>query len=281
MTSIDQKLKAYENYLKDQQLADSTIKIYLRDIKALEEYLVNTDRKKADFIAYINNLKDQEIKGKKGTRPKYKLTTLNNKIISINKYLGFTGEQDKSLKEFKIQDTENVKTLTDNDFQRLLRQADSKGTDRDRLMLLIFYHTGIRVSELSFFTVEAVKRGYMEPTNKGKTRIVGISKSLVNEAKEYIKNHEIKTGSIVLNNQGRPLGRSYIFKRMKYLGGQARISLDKVYPHSIRHLFAKNMVEKHNINPLQLADILGHESISTTRQYTKLGLEEVKKLMDF
>lgn len=279
------RLRNYKNKLSDEQLGTTTIKIYMKEAQDLENYLLGTERLKKDVISYINDLKaktvQKKLKGKTIEAPKYKLTTLNNKIIAINKYLTFTNEKNLHLKQFKIQDTDNVMTLTDNDFKRLLGQAEKKGTARDKLMLLAFYYTGLRVSELEYFTVESIKQGYMNVTNKGKTRIVGIPRKLVDEAKDYLANTKIKKGSIILNRNGQPLSRNYIFKRLKYLGGQARLNLDKVYPHSIRHLFAKNMVQKHNINPLQLADILGHESISTTRQYTKLGLEEVKKLMNF
>lgn len=270
-------IEAYKKSLENNQLGKSTIDIYIREARNLESYMKGKDRTKTNYIAYIDYLKNLKVKGK----PKYKLVTLNNKIILINKYLKFIGEESNTLKEFKIQDQDNVMTLTDNDYKRILRQAHKKGTERDVLMLEALYYTGVRVSELEYFTVEALKKGYMEVTNKGKTRVVGISKKLDKQGKEYISKNKIKEGAIILNNQGKPLSRNYVYKRMKYLGGQARVSLKKVYPHSIRHLFAKNMVEKHNINPLQLADILGHESISTTRRYTKLGLDEVKKLMDF
>lgn len=279
--NVEIKLRDYKKELENQQLSDNTIKTYLREASDLENFLKDTKRDKADMIEYIDYLKALTVKDKKaGARPKYKLVTINNKIVQINKYLKFIGEEDKTLKEFKIQTTDAVESMTNNDFKRMYKQAQEKGTDRDQLMLQVLYRTGLRVSEISYFTVEAVKAGYMQVYNKGKYRIVGIPKTLAKQAKEYITKHNIKSGSIILNRNGQPLGRNYVFKRIKYLGGQARIKLDKVYPHSIRHLFAKNMARDKNINPLQLADILGHSSISTTRGYTALSIDEVKKIMD-
>src|SRR5699024_5193842 len=142
--------------------------------------------------------------------------TVNNKIIILNKYLAYQGLDSFKLKQVKQQvnhNTDNV--MTDTDFNRILRQAEQKGTSRDKVMLLSLYYTGLRVSELEFLTVESVKKGYITVKNKGKIRKVPIAKKLDKELKAYVKEQGIEKGAIILNKNNEPLSRNYIFKRLK------------------------------------------------------------------
>lgn len=263
-------LDQYKEYLKDQELSSNTINKYLKDIKQFEEFKQDQEYTKDLIIDY-----------KKELAKKYKTSTVNNKIIIINKYLKWLDLEDLTVKQVKEQNKGSLdNVLTQTDFNRIYRQAESKGTDRDKIMLNALLFTGLRVSELDFLTVEALKAGSITVNNKGKIRQVPITNQLSKQLKAYIKANNIETGPIILNNQGKPLSRNYVFKRLKWLGGQARVKKDKVYPHSIRHLFAKNWLAKNKNNVLQLADILGHSSLETTRIYTKLNTDELRATME-
>lgn len=266
-----EQLKEYRKDLEHQELSKNTVNKYLRDVKQLYSYLNDEKLNKSNLISYKNQLET-----------KYKTSTVNNKVVTINKYLDYIGKGDLKLKQITVQQkTELDEVLSETDYTRVLRQAKQKGTDRDVLILEIIYNTGVRVSEIQDITVESIKKGYFLADNKGKIRKVPINTRLKKQLNKYVKAHNIKTGSIVLNNRGEPLGRTYIFKRLKYLGGQARVKKSKVYPHSIRHLFAKNWIKANGDNILQLADILGHSSLETTRIYTRLNTDETRKTMEF
>ena len=267
------EIKAYEKELQKQELASNTIKKYLRELNNLIKYLDANNLKldKDSLIDYKDKLEDE-----------YKPNTLNNKIIILNKYLTYKGLDSLKLKQVKQQvnhNTDNV--MTDTDFNRILRQAEKKGTSRDKVMLLSLYYTGLRVSELEFLTVESVKKGYITVKNKGKIRKVPIAKKLDKELKAYVKEQGIEKGAIILNRNNEPLSRNYIFKRLKWLGGQARVKKSKVYPHSIRHLFAKQWLKANGDNYLQLADILGHSSLETTRIYSRMNTDEMRDTINF
>ena len=277
-------LDQYKKYLEDQELSKSTIDKYLKDIEQFEEFKNDKRYKKKLTVDYRKDpefSKDLIIDYKKDLTRRYKTSTTNNKIIIINKYLKWLDLKDLTVKQVKEQNKGSLdNVLTQTDFDRIYRQAESKGTERDKIMLNTLLYTGLRVSELEFLTVEALKAGSITVNNKGKIRQVPITNQLAKQLKAYTRANNIETGSIILNNQGKPLSRNYVFKRLKWLGGQARVKKDKVYPHSIRHLFAKNWLAKNKNNVLQLADILGHSSLETTRIYTKLNTDELRATME-
>lgn len=278
------RINSYNDSLVSEELSSGTIKSYISEAKRLESHfnanslkldqknMTDEDKKKTKvaIINYVSEIKDE-----------YKNTTVTNKIIKINKYLKFIGLESMTVKNIKVQNKTIKESMTKTDFERVMRQAKEKGTSRDVLMLDVFYYTGIRVSELKYFTVESLKNGYMDVYNKGKYRQVPLVKNLIQEARSYIKKQDIHGGSILISREGNPLHRSTVFKRIKFLGGQARIKKTKAYPHSIRHLFAKNWLAHNNNNVLQLADLLGHESLDTTRRYTTLSIDEARKTINF
>lgn len=277
-------LDQYKKYLEDQELSQSTIDKYLKDIEQFEEFKNDKRYKQKITVDYRKDpefSKDLIIDYKKDLARRYKTSTTNNKIIIINKYLKWLDLEDLTVKQVKEQNKGSLdNVLTQTDFNRIYRQAEQKGTERDKVMLNALLYTGLRVSELEFLTVEALKAGSITVNNKGKIRQVPITNQLAKQLKAYTRANRIETGSIILNNQGKPLSRNYVFKRLKWLGGQARVRKDKVYPHSIRHLFAKNWLAKNKNNVLQLADILGHSSLETTRIYTKLNTDELRATME-
>lgn len=270
MDSIE-RLNKYKRSLEHDELAKNTVNKYLRDAKQFETYLEEKGKtlNKGATIDYKDYL-----------RNKYEVSTINNKIVTLNRYLKAVGEDEATIKGIRVQAQELDNIMTQSDYERIRRQAEQKGTDRDVLMLDIMYYTGIRVSELEYITMEAVKKGYADIDNKGKVRRVPLIKRLQKDISKYAKENNIVTGAIILNRYGEPLGRVTIFKRLKWLAGQARVKKDRIYPHSLRHLFAKNWLKRNGDNILQLADILGHGSLETTRIYTKLDVNEARKTME-
>lgn len=266
---VKMDIEEYEKELHRRELSDNTMKKYLRDVKK--------------FIKYADGEITQEkfIEYKKDLIEKFKISTVNNKITIINNYLEFM-KSDVKVKQEK-QQTSNVldNVLSETDYNRLVRMSETRNKPRTRIIMLSLYHTGVRVSELQFLTVEAVSKGEMDIYNKGKHRRVPIVNKLKKELLQYIKDEGITTGEIILNARGNSLSRSYIFKELKWIGGQARVKKDKVYPHSFRHLFAKQYLEHNNNDTFTLADILGHSSLDTTRIYVTKTTKEQRDSMDF
>lgn len=278
-------IENYKKQLNSEELSKNTIIKYINDAENFERWLMdnyfNGDSAALENWQQDDHLnKDITVKYKEHLKNHYKLSTANNKIITTNKFLKFLDRDDLVVKIYKVQTTTLDDVLTQNDYVRIQRQAQQKGTDRDVLMLEVFYQTGLRVSELQYFTVEALKQGFIVADNKGKIRKVPITNSLKKAATSYIKQHKITSGAIILNQDNEPLSRYTVFRRIKRLAGQARIRKDKAFPHNLRHLFAKNWLSKNGNNVLQLADILGHESLETTRIYTKLNIDETRKTME-
>ena len=166
--------------------------------------------------------------------------------------------------------------MTEKEYRRLLTAA--KGNRRLLLVMETICATGIRVSELKFFTVEAVRRGRAEVYNKGKNRPVFLPGKLQKTLLQYIKAQGIESGPVFITRSGRPLDRSNIWSDMKKLCRTAGVAEVKVFPHNLRHLFARMYygLEK---DIVRLADILGHASINTTRIYTmESGAEHRRQL---
>jgi integrase/recombinase XerD len=161
---------------------------------------------------------------------------------------------------------------------RLVNTAKQKGNERLNLIIQTICGTGIRVSELQFITVEAVQKGEATVSCKNKTRTVFIVRDLQKKLLRYIKKKGINTGSVFVTRHGKPISRCNIWREMKSLCKQAGVSPDKVFPHNLRHLFARTFygIEK---DIAKLADILGHTSINTTRIYIiTTGAEHRRKM---
>ncbi|HZK42422.1 MAG TPA: tyrosine-type recombinase/integrase [Clostridia bacterium] len=269
---LDQEhLRQYTADLEKKELAPATVRKYEADAAAFIEWADGREVDKGLAIAYKDHLK---AKG-------FQTSTINNKIVTLNRFLKAAGLEDHAVKNIRVQTRGLENVMTQTDFDRIMRQAKRKGTARDVFMLEALYRTGLRVSELQFLTVDSLQAGFILVDNKGKQRKVPISPTLAKLARAYMKKAGITRGPLIVNRQGDPLSRGFIFKRLKWLAGQARVKLARAYPHSIRHLFAKNWLERNGAGrSLQLADILGHSSLETTRLYTRLTVSEARATMD-
>lgn len=169
--------------------------------------------------------------------------------------------------------SEPRRELTRQEYYRLLHAARRKGDLRLFHLLETICSTGIRVSELQFITVKAVKRGRTEICNKGKYRTILLPRRLCEKLLRYCRERGITHGSVFVTRSGKPLSRSNIWAMMKALCRKAQVSSRKVFPHNLRHLFARCFYQCQQ-DLEHLASLLGHSSINTTRIYTRTSGEE-------
>lgn len=265
-----QMIVAFENYLYSDEKSDNTIKKYMRDIKKF--YLFAKERA-VDKVLLMDY--KAEIVGS------YKVSSANSMIAAINAFLRFKGWSDCCIKQLKVQKKtfcSEKKELTKDDYTNLVAAAVQKGNERLSLIIQTICSTGIRVSELEFITVEAVRKGEATVSCKNKIRTVFIVRKLQKKLLNYIKRTGIKTGCIFITKTGRPVSRCNIWREMKSLCKQSGVAYDKIFPHNLRHLFARTFyaIER---DIAKLADILGHSSINTTRIYIiTTGVEHRRKM---
>ena len=200
---------------------------------------------------------------------KYALKSVNSMIASLSSFLEFIGRIDCKIKSIKMQKQifcEENRELTREEFNRLVSTAESNGNERLSLIIQTICGTGIRISELKFITVEAVRAGEAVVSCKGKTRTVFIVQNLRRKLMKYISKRKLESGTVFITKSGEPVNRSSIWREMKNLCRKAEVNPEKVFPHNLRHLFARVFyaIEK---DIAKLADILGHSSINTTRIY--------------
>lgn len=174
---------------------------------------------------------------------------------------------------------EEEKELREEEYRTLLLSARERGKIRLYHILLTLCSTGIRISELKYITADAVQQGRAEIDMKGKHRVILLPNELKNKLKDYMDQQNIRTGSVFITRNGKPVDRSNIFHEMKRLSAYAGVKPKKVYPHNLRHLFARSFyaVEK---NLSHLADILGHSSIETTRIYIASSYRNFDRIFD-
>ena len=250
-------MEAYKRYLIQEEKSILTVEKYIRDVQSFLRWLGGAALTKEQMLRYKTTLMER-----------YAVSSANSIISSLNSYLNYLGKGDCCVKTIKQQRQPFMsaeKELTRAEYDRLLKAA--AGKPRLCLLMQTICSTGIRVSEHRFITVEAAKRGHAEVRLKGKHRVVFLPKKLCRLLLQYAKRQGIRRGSIFITATGRPLDRSNIWAEMKKLCDTAGVSREKVFPHNLRHLFARIYygLEK---DIVRLADILGHSSINTTRIYT-------------
>lgn len=252
-------IQEYLIYLREQEKSHATIQKYVYDLNSFFQFLQGRILTKTELINWKQQLID-----------KYAPASVNTKIAAVNGYLQYKGWRELLLKPLKIQRSlflEEEKELSREEYVRLVHAAKAKENERLALVMQTICSTGIRVSELKFVTVEAVYRGRAEIYNKGKMRIIFLSEKLRNLLKQYAKEKKITEGSVFITRTGKPLDRSNIWRDMKKLCESAGVSEKKVFPHNLRHLFARTFYSLEK-DLSRLADILGHTNLMTTRIYT-------------
>ena len=248
----------YRNNLILQEKRVATIEKYIRDIRAFSVYTQDKTITKEIVIAYKSHLQEN-----------YAVRSVNSILASINSLFAFLNWFDLRVKSLKLQQKvfcSEEKELTKAEYKRLCDVAKQKKNQRLNLIIQTICATGIRVSELQYITIEAVKCGEAVVNCKSKTRSVFIIKKLKQKLLRYAAEQGIKSGMIFVTKSGKPINRTNIWREMKSLCKDANVNSQKVFPHNLRHLFARTFygIEK---DIAKLADILGHSSIDTTRIY--------------
>ena len=259
LTITPELIKDYVVFLHEQERSETTIQKYARDLMALSAFLDGVPVTKGLLLEWKENLVE-----------KYAPASVNTMLAAVNGFLSFCGFREFRLRPLKIQRAlflAGEKELTRTEYIRLVRAAERKENERLALVIQTICATGIRVSELRFITAEAVQTGRAEISNKGKLRSVFLPDKLRRLLKAYLQKQKITAGAVFISRNGKPLDRSNVWRDMKSLCQSAGVEPTKVFPHNLRHLFARTYyaIER---DLSRLADILGHSSINTTRIYT-------------
>lgn len=260
----------YKLALLEEEKSAHTIKKYLHDLKDYLVYLNGNEITKESVMEYKKTLVEDG----------YAPASINSKLASVNHFLCFIDHSDCRVKSLKTQAKafeSPEKELTRAEYERLLKAAEDK--PRLHMLLQTICATGIRVSELSYFTVEAVRRGEISVCCKNKNRTILIPGKLKKALLEYAHKYGIRSGVIFCTRSGRPLDRSNIWAEMKSLCKRAHVDPKKVFPHNLRKLFARAFYRVQK-DIAKLADVLGHSSINTTRIYIKTTGAEHRRLME-
>ena len=264
-------IKDFINHLRLEEKSKNTIEKYARDVNAFLTYLNDNVVSKELVIEYKQKLINDG----------YAVSSINSMLAAVNSlfdYLGWINCKVKAIKtQRQIYCPEN-KELTKAEYLRLINAAERNHNNRLNLILQTICGTGIRISELQFITVEAVKNGQAEVSCKGKNRVFFIVKKIKKKLLRYAAERHIKAGAIFITKSGKPVNRTNIWREMKSLCKQANVNPDKVFPHNLRHLFARTFYKLEK-DIAKLADILGHSSINTTRIYIiSTGYEHLKRM---
>lgn len=265
------QIQAFEKHLITSEKSAATVEKYIRDIKCFVTWMDGRTPDKNIVIEY-----------KQFIAAAYKTTSVNSMLSSLNSFFEFINRGDlkvKSVKMHRCLFAMREKELTRAEYERLLSAAKSRNNIRLYYIMQTICATGIRISELKYITVEAVKRGFAEVDCKGKNRRVMLPKKLCAVLKKYIAKCGIKSGSIFITKSGRAVDRINVWREMKKLCDDTGIDSKKVFPHNLRHLFAVTYYSQQK-DVVRLADILGHASINTTRIYTIESGDTHRKQLD-
>lgn len=263
-------IRNFEEYLINEEKSKLTLEKYIRDVKAFCVWLEGREVDKKVVVEYKQNLIER-----------YAPASVNSILSSLNSFFVYNEWHELRVKALKIQRqmfANKDKELTKEEYERLLKAAKRKNNERLNLLLQTICSTGIRVSELRYICVESLKNKKATINCKGKLRIVILPDQLCKMLKAYAIKQKIISGPIFVTKTGRPLDRANIWKMMRSLCESANVAKEKVFPHNLRHLFARTFysIEK---DVIRLADVLGHTSVNTTRIYTMETGEIHRKLI--
>ena len=264
-------ITTFIDHLIEEEKSSSTLEKYSRDIRSFQSFIGKTEVSKEVMIAYKQKL----------VHDGYAERSINSMIAAINSFFSYCGWYECRVKSIKLSPEiyrSEEKELSRKEYERLVSSAMQKGKEQLALILQTICATGIRISELKFITIEAVRRGEAKVHCKGKTRTIFLVKSLKKLLFDFARKQGIKTGTVFLSKIGKPINRTTVWREMKSLCKTAEVNPSKVFPHNLRHLFAR-VFYKTEKDIAKLADILGHSSINTTRIYLiSTGKEHQRKM---
>lgn len=266
----EEMLTEFQRHLRLKERSKATVEKYMRDVRGLLQFACGQEMTRELLIEYKEHLRGQLAD-----------RSVNSVLAAINSLLTYLGWQELKLKSLRLQQTvfcPEERELTKEEYKRLCRVAEKKQNHRLNLILQTICGTGIRISELPFITVEAAKCGTASVNCKAKTRSVLIVQNLRKKLLKYAAAHHIESGAIFVTKNNRPINRTTVWREMKRLCEEAQVDPRKVYPHNLRHLFARVFYNLQK-DIVRLADVLGHSSINTTRIYIiSSGKEHLRHL---
>lgn len=296
-------LEKYRKYLVEMEKSQATIEKYLRDIRTFIGWL-SKEQKNAGSGNSETSREDVKEKEKAGDgdfgkeatkevtkectiaykswlKEHYKTSSVSSMLVSLNRYLQYLGWNECCVKGIKSQRQmfSSKKELTEKEYRKLVETARKEDNEQLAVLIETIAGTGIRVSEVIYITVEAVQQGKAEVYCKGKCREIYLTKELRKRLLKYCRQKKITHGPVFVSKHGNPLDRSNIWSKMKKLSERAGVDPEKVFPHNLRHLFARTYYKKHK-DIVYLADILGHTSINTTRIYTRTAFENHRRKLE-
>lgn len=266
-----EQLQKYRSYLIGEGYSENTVLKYIRDVK--------------NFLSWK---KDSKINPQKLSEWKqylisnYALVSVNSMLVALNQFLAWIGYRNWMIRLIKIQEkifADPRKELTKQEYRRLVETAERLGKHRLALILRTLGMTGIRISELKYITVEVLKDKMVSVCNKGKIRKILLPTKLCHILRDYCKREKILSGMIFLTRNKRPLNRSNIWREMKKLFEKSGVPAEKIFPHNLRHLFARTFYEVEK-DLVRLSDLLGHSNLSTTRIYIRESGEVHRKILE-
>ena len=264
-------LAAFERHLRLEERAPGTIEKYLRDVRSFTVWLGERPLNKDAVIAWKEHLLTSG----------YAPSTINSMLIAVNQFFRFQHWDNIRIKTIRIQRRifrSRDRELTKEEYVCLLETARSLGRERLALLMETICATGIRVSEVRYITVETARVGRAEIALKGKLRTILLPGKLCRKLLKYAKKQKIGSGEIFLTRTGKGMSRRQIWAEMKAVCKRAGVAPSKVFPHNLRHMFARTFYRVCR-DVVQLADVLGHSSIETTRIYlATTGLEYVRRM---
>ena len=254
----ERDISRFTENLQNNEYGARTIQKYRADIGKLIKFMGDREFEKKELIEF-----------KEALCKIYKPRSVNSILAACNHFFEFMGRPDLKLKQLRIQQEifcPEEKLLSRDEYKTLVKTAKASGKKKLALIMQTVCSTGIRIGELEFITAEAVKQGVAAIQFKGKHRMILIPEQLRKKLLCYMLQNHITKGSVFVTRNGKPCNRTNIWKEMKKVACEAGVCLEKVFPHNLRHLFAREFYRiKKDI--VQLADVLGHSNINTTRIY--------------
>lgn len=264
-------ISAFVEYLREEEREENTIQKYVRYVREFACYLDGRDASKSTAVEWKESLQDG----------RFAPATVNAKIASLNAFFGFAGWGECRVKSLRLQKRvfrDPGRELSREDYERLIRTAHQKGDERLTLVMETICATGIRVSEVKYITVNAVNEGRAVISLKGKIRTIILPKKLCKQLLKYIRKNKIVSGEVFLTRNGKGMSRRQIWAEMKKLCDEAGVEPAKVFPHNLRHLFARTYYRVYR-DIVKLADVLGHSCVETTRVYLiSTGREHARQM---
>lgn len=252
-------LRAYEDSLAGAERSPGTIQKYMHDVSVFMAFAAGRAVTKELAVAWKESL----------VAGGYAPVTVNSMLSALNGFFRFMGWEDCRVKFLRVQRRlfrDSSRVLTREEYEKLLAEAKRQGRERLALLMETMCATGIRVSEVKYITVEALKNGAAEISLKGKIRTILLPSKLCGKLLKYAQKEKIASGEVFLTGGGRGMDRRRIWAELKSLCAAAGVEATKVFPHNLRHLFARVFYRVHR-DIVKLADTLGHSSIDTTRLY--------------